>query len=206
LGSLISWFRRRGAVLLSRTFIFASVAILYLSLVNQRFILLSLANNKDALEAASYVTTIFGILVALGMSYIRFFSGRSFARRANVRASSSLFKAEGRVFSSLLVEVINIGSLPLYDIEINASMYEYYLDGSHKIFSVTNWLDNYALALNNQSNIIDPSETDMFCAVRVLREDVVACLYNVAARDKQGNVWKAFRFVSVTDAVDVGFE
>src|SRR5438270_7898831 len=111
-----AWFERhRGEIVGVLSLCVTALALA--NVLKERSISLAwLRDNKDAITAATGIATT--LLVFLGgiFSYYRFFRGRTFAARAELKLTVSVHSTtEDFHLHTIIAEMKNLGSMPIWD-------------------------------------------------------------------------------------------
>ena len=156
-----------------------------------------LAPYKDALAALSSLLNIGLVALASVFSYLRFFAGRTFARRAdvsiNVIVAAAIDKSHLHAIS---LTIKNIGNLTIFEPEMSLLAIDYFTDGSKRESKVENWVTNDQFASEVIVSLIDAGEECCFLASRKTETAIWATTYAAVVRDQSGNVWQSFALAS----------
>ena len=151
----------------------------------------ALAANKDALAALNSAVTVIAVMFGPIFSYYRFFRGRTFYSRAELKISVTVIAAKpGFNMQAVVLEVKNIGTVSIWAPVPVIRVDEYGPDGV-----TTLSLDSWAEATSPKDEIgtlpaIDPGETAPFWVDIDVPENVWTVFYTAFVHSEQGEIWK----------------
>jgi hypothetical protein len=151
----------------------------------------AIIENKDLIDIV--IKAVGSILLVIGAvaSYYRFFRGRTFAPRANLKLDISVFDT-GREFRLHVInlEATNVGNVPIWE---PRPVITVLLHGSEDLetYVIDNWWHPmwekkgvYAI------DLIDSQESAQFYASQHISLDVWAVTYTAAIEASGRNVWR----------------
>ncbi|HXZ41395.1 MAG TPA: hypothetical protein VEG68_11705 [Terriglobales bacterium] len=183
------------------------VAILVLAdLMKYRLLTASvLQSNKEALSALSSAVSIIAISVGAVFSYYRFFRGRTFYSRAELRIDVTVIATRvGINMHAVILEVKNIGTLSIWNPVPVIRVDEYGPNGVSQRF-IESWSE--AQSPKGEAGtlpVIDSGETAPFWTDIEVPDSVWAVFYTAFVHSEQGDIWKQVTCVqnTVTDKGD----
>jgi hypothetical protein len=196
MGAFLKWLRRHNVLLVVLVSASIVLALLFGAVRKNLVDFVWLKNSKDALAGLNNIVNIAAVLIAFALSYLRFFSGRTFARRADPTLTVDMALHAGTTIHAVTLKVENIGTLTIYDPELSVEATDFLVDGRETRGKVETWVSNDIFDASNLEAVIDPGETAHFHAIRHLEPDCWASSYAAVVRDRQGNVWQCFSLVS----------
>ena len=185
-----AWFERhRGEIL---GILSLSVAALALAnVLKERSISVAwLKDNKDAITAATGIATT--LLVFLGgvFSYYRFFRGRTFAARAELKLNVLVHATtEDFHLHSIIAEIKNLGSMPIWDPQPTIWLTIHGPEGSSRNV-IDDWFDPPSPSgRGSDLTVIESSETTSYFAQQKVPKTAWVVTYLMAIRSRSGDVW-----------------
>jgi hypothetical protein len=158
-----------------------------------------LKDNKDAITAATGIATT--LLVFLGgiFSYYRFFRGRTFAARAELKLSVSVHPTtEDFHLHSIVAEIKNLGSMPIWDPQPTIWFTIHGPEGSTRNV-IDDWFDPPILSgQRSDLTVIESSETTSYFAQHKIPKAAWVVTYLMAIRSRSGDVWHVGTSISNT--------
>ncbi|SRR6266478_3153962 len=190
--------RHRGEILGILTLSVTALALA--NVLKERSISLTwLEDNKDAITAATGIATT--LLVFLGgiFSYYRFFRGRTFAARAELKLSVSVHPTtEHFHFHSIVAEIKNLGTMPIWDPRPTIWFTTHGPEGSSRNV-IDDWFAPPSLSgQNSYLTVIESSETTSYFAQQKIPKTEWVVTYIMAVRSRSGDVWHFGTTVSNT--------
>lgn len=150
-----------------------------------------LTASSDLVSAVSSLVGVIAILFGAVLSYYRFFRGRTFSVRANLRLRVTVVEAGAeRRMHSLLLEVENVGTMsiweptPVLGIRAhgpNAPADEKVVDWSESLLP-----DDRV----ERTAVIDSGEATGFFVVRHFDQTIWAVRYLASVKGRTGDVWR----------------
>ena len=179
------------------------VAILILAdLIKYRWLTASsLAINKDALAALSSSVSVIAICVGAVFSYYRFFRGRTFYSRAELKIEVTVIPRDAAVnMHAVIVEVKNIGTLPIWSPSLVLTVVQHGPNGEK-----AEVLDSWSIARSPRGEagtvaVIDSGETAPFWTDLEFSSDIWAVFYTAFVHSGEGEIWK--KVMAVRNKVD----
>ncbi len=158
------------------------------------------AENKDALDGASTVLGIIAIAIGALLTYLRFFKGRTFTKRADVQLSVSVHPhGPKKTLHAICLEVHNIGTLPIWNLTPLISVDINGPEGVSSEYDITQWWTPHEDAsAEGTISVIDTGETVSFYATHPMSSDAWSVRYIASVKDNRGIVWRAGKTVSNT--------
>jgi hypothetical protein len=150
-----------------------------------------LASNKDALSALSSVVSIIVIVVGSVFSYYRFFRGRTFYSRAELKIVVTVIPTDpGTNMHAVVLEVKNIGTLSIWNPVPVMRAQLYGPNGvENRVY------DSWAEARSPKGEhgtlaVIDSGETASFWTELDVSDAVWAVFYTAFIHSDRGEIWK----------------
>jgi hypothetical protein len=150
-----------------------------------------LSANKDALSALSSVVTIVGLLVGGVLSYYRFFRGRTFHSRAELKITVTVIPAEtGTNMHVVVLDVKNIGTLSIWNPVPSMRVQLYGPNGvEDRVY------DSWSEARSPKGEggtlaVIDSGEAASFWTELNVPDTVWAVFYTAFVHSERGEIWK----------------
>lgn len=180
------------------------VAVLVLAdLMKYRLLTASvLVSNKDALSALGSAVSIIAISVGAVFSYYRFFRGRTFYSRAELKINVAVIPTRAGInMHAVILEVKNIGTLSIWNPVPVIRVDEYGPNGVSQKF-----MESWSEAQSPKGEVgtlpvIDSGETAPFWTAIEVPDTVWAVFYTAFVHSEQGEIWKQAACVknTVTD-------
>ena len=186
-----NWLTRHRDVVIPALVVVVSVLLLA-DLVKYKLLTTSaLAANKDALAALSSAVSIIAISVGAVFTYYRFFRGRTFFNRAELKIKVTVTPTRPTVnLHAVILEIKNIGSLSIWDpipvIRIDA----YGPVGINKRL-VNSWSEAHSPTGDSPGtlHVVDSGETASFWTTEEFPTDTWVVVYTAFVHS-QGETWK----------------
>jgi hypothetical protein len=185
------WLTRNREIIISSLATIVAALILA-DLVKYRWLTASaLGNNKDALSALSSAVSVIAICVGAVFSYYRFFRGRTFYSRAELKIDVTVIPRDAAVnMHAVIVEAKNIGTLPIWSPSLVLSVVQSGPNGE-KI----DVLDSWSIAKSPRGEagtvaVIDSGETAPFWTDLAIPTEVWAVFYTAFVHSAGGEIWK----------------
>jgi hypothetical protein len=186
-----SWLTRHRDVVIPALVVLAAAMVLA-DLMRYKLLTTSiLASNKDALAALSSAVSIVALSVGAVFSYYRFFRGRTFYSRAELKINVIVIPMRvGASMHAVILEVKNIGTLSIWDPIPVMRIDEYGPDGVHRRV-----IDSWSEAQSPRGEgatlaVIDSGETASFWTEIEVSEEMWAVFYTAFVHSSQGEIWK----------------
>lgn len=168
------------------------VSLLLANLIKHHLLSSSaLTNNKDALAALNNSVNIVVIVVGSVFSYYRFFRGRTFYSRAELKITVEVIRATADVFIHFVtLEAKNIGTLSIWNPVPVLKMYQYGPDGSTET-TFEHWSEAKSPKAHGESlAVIDSGESASFWADTEVAAKTWAVVYTAFVHADSGDIWK----------------
>jgi len=151
----------------------------------------TIVENKEVIDVVIKSVGSTLLLVGAVASYFRFFRGRTFAARANLKLEISVFETD-RDFKLHVIdcEVTNIGSVPIWEPRPIITVH-LYGPGDLKTYDIDNWWHPMWKKKNiYATDLIDSQESAQFYASQHIPLEVWAVTYSAAIETRGRNVWR----------------
>jgi len=186
-----SWLTRHRDVVIPAMVVFAAALILA-DLMRYKLLTASfLASNKDALAALSSAVSIVAISVGAVFSYYRFFRGRTFYSRAELKINVTVIPMRvGINMHAVILEVKNIGTLSIWNPIPVMRIDEHGPDGVQRRV-----IDSWSEAQSPKGEgamlaVIDSGGTASFWTEIEVSDEIPAVFYTAFVHSHQGEIWK----------------
>lgn len=161
--------------------------LLLILLVNENILTIAKLELRQVFfDIMSKLLSSLILVVGAVFSYYRFFKGRTFSERIEIKIQAKVFdyNSDGKIHT-IDLELENIGSVPVKNVSSEVISKFIYINGNED----TRKLPNVELIPEKFINIIDTQETDSRHYNLVVSEDVKAVLYHVKVTSSKGNIW-----------------
>ncbi len=191
--------RSSGALLAMGSAI--AIVFLIIGLVRHGIVPTSVnSSQKDYIDVISAITGISIAILASFFSYLRFFMGRTFVRRAKIELSSKLVAGpNGRRLCCVIVTVLNSGNLPIYDPALIVTANDYLNDGTERHVPLPGPFDAEEFLRVPGISVVDVGETATFRILRELPPEIWATCYSVIVADRSGCNWSSYELSSIEE-------
>lgn len=151
----------------------------------------ALGANKEALGALSSAVSIIAISLGAIFSYYRFFRGRTFYSRAELRIDVTVIPQKtGTNMHAIIVEVKNIGTLPIWNPSLVLAIVESGPDGERERV-LDKWSEvKSPKGESGTAAVIDSGETAPFWTAIEVAESTWAVFYTAFVHSDAGEIWK----------------
>jgi len=185
-----SWLTRHRDVVIPALVVIVAVLILA-DLIKYRLLTASaLAGNKDALAALSSAVNIIAVAVGAVFTYYRFFRGRTFFNRAELKINVTVISTRTGVnLHAVILEVKNIGSLSIWEPVPIIRVDEYGPNGINSR-SIDSWSEARSPRSRGQTlPVVDAGETASFWMTEEVPQSSWVLIYTAWVHS-QGETWK----------------
>ena len=151
--------------------------------------------NKDLIDVITKILSSTILAIGLIASYYRFFRGRTFAARADLKLDVAVYNTEDNYNLHVInLEVINIGSIPIREPHPTIVVY---IHKPQKFTTVV--IDDWSRPMEEEGDIhiIDSQENAQYHATRPISQDVLAVTYVARVKSRGKVTWK--RAVTVSN-------
>jgi hypothetical protein len=151
-----------------------------------------LAANKDALAALNSAVGVIVIVVGGIFSYYRFFRGRTFFSRAELKVSVVVIETtEDFNIHAVTVEVKNIGTLSIWEPTPYVRVDQYGPRG-RKTDQWANWTEASGPGVETEMlTVIDSGETAAFICQHQVEKSIWSVTYVAFVKSREREIWKA---------------
>jgi hypothetical protein len=194
-----AWLERHRGEIVGILSLLVTALVLANVLKERSLSLAWLKQNKDAITAATGIATT--LLVFLGgiFSYYRFFRGRTFSSRAELKLSIAVHPTtEDFNLHSIVAEIKNLGSMPIWDPKPTIWLTIHGPEGNTKRV-IDDWFDPpSSSAQDSNITVVESTETTSFFAQQKIPKVAWVVTYLMAIRSRSGDVWHVGSSVSNT--------
>jgi hypothetical protein len=185
-----NWLTRHRDVTIPALVVVVAVLVLANLMKYKLLTATALASNKDSLSALSSAVSVITIIVGSVFSYYRFFRGRTFFCRAELKVNVTVIPTgTGVNLHAVALEVKNIGSLSIWDPIPVIRIDEYGPKGVTKHL-IEAWSEAHSPRGTGPTlPVIDSGETASFWTTEEVAESAWAVFYTAFVHS-QGEVWK----------------
>jgi hypothetical protein len=197
------WLTRHRETVIPSLVVLATILVLA-DLMKYRFLTASvLASNKDALSTLSSAVSIIVICVGAVFSYYRFFRGRTFYSRAELKINVTVIPTQaGTNMHAVILEVKNIGTLSIWNPVPVMRVHEFGPDGVNDRV-IDSWYEAQSPKGEGATlAVIDSGETASFWTKIEVADRLWVVFYTAFVHSEQ-QIWKQVTVVknSRTDEV-----
>lgn len=164
----------------------------------------TLVANKGWLSAMSSVVSAVAVLTTAVLAYLRFFRGRTFARRMNLTLDTVVLNAPyGGSLHTVVVHASNVGSAPVWEPRVQIEVTEFAAESHTRSYPLeaTHRLAQRSKSDESLIDVLDSGETGDFMAQAMIKQEVWAVTYLVTLRSSTGEAWSTVRAVEAQGAL-----
>ena len=185
-----NWLTRHRDVVIPALVVVVSVLFLADMIKYKLLTASALTSNKDALSALSSAASVIAISVGAVFTYYRFFRGRTFFNRAELKINVTVISTRGGMnLHAVVLEVKNIGSLSIWEPIPVIRIDEYGPNGVNQRF-IDSWSEAHSpRGADRTLHVVDSGETGSFWTTEEVPEDTWVLIYTAFVHS-QGEIWK----------------
>lgn len=195
------WLTRHREIAIPGLVVFAGILVLA-DLLKYGILTPSvLASNKEALSALNSVVTIIAVVVGGVFSYYRFFRGRTFYSRAELKIVVAIIPTKpGTNMHAVVLEVKNIGTLSIWN-PVPVMRVQLYGPNGVEDRVYDSWSEARSpTGEHGTLAVIDSGETASFWTELEVPDAVWVVFYTAFIHSERGEIWKQVSVVKNSSA------
>jgi len=147
--------------------------------------------SKDLVDVLTKVVGSLALVAGAIASYYRFFRGRTFAARAELKLNVTVYDTNQEFKLHVInLEVSNVGPVPIWEPRPNIDVYLYGPKG-RETFAIAKWWSpaDDGKADEPTVSLIDTQESSQFHSSQNIRPEVWAVFYVAKVVSNRGDTW-----------------
>lgn len=163
----------------------------------------NILQNKELIDAVTKFLAAIVLIAGAIASYYRFFRGRTFAARADLKIDVAVYETDQNFKLHVInLEVTNIGAVTIMGLEPKILVYLYGPNGEDT-YTIDNWADPIQEKTSWHSDyVLDPQERSQFHASEHISQEIWAVTYIARVESQNKYIWKRVTTVSNKSSSD----
>lgn len=150
-----------------------------------------LGAHKDEFSALADAVTTLAVVCGAVLAYLRFFRGRTFSPRANIRLGANVIgDSQHDLLHSLIVTIENVGPIAIVRPRIAAICTYRYADGSTE--TLADIVIEEPQTRSRTVETVHQGESSSYILQRLVPRDVWTVTYDVTAELPSGRSWRQY--------------